>query len=333
MAFTDAAACLRAARLRSRAELGGHPRSVARIVSGLLRRGVDGPEVARVVARVNDALLRRLVTWREAELGPPPAPFAWIAWGSQGRMEQTLLTDQDNALVYADEGETSRAWYAALAERVNQDLVTAGFPECPGGHMAKHDHGPLSRFVRRAATCVEKPDAHDAEILLDRRRLAGRLPLAAIDAELARGAGASRLLHFLAIEALELSPPSPLVLSLRRGAEVDLKRHGLSPLVFLARCHGLEAGATSGTTLARLEAARRAGVLSADAHAEIAEAYRFLLGLQLRVQVRALEAGEPPSNRVRLDALAPPERAGLRSAFRVVKRWQTRAAYHYQTLG
>jgi CBS domain-containing protein len=248
-------------------------------------------------------------------------------------MEQTLLTDQDNALVYADDGERSREWYAALAERVNADLVAAGIPECPGGHMAKLDHGPLSRWIRRFAVCVDRPDPHDAEILLDRRRIAGPLSLAPLEGEIARGARAPLLLRSLAVEALELSPPAPLLLSLRRGGgEVDVKRHGISPIVFLARCHGLEAGATSGTTLARLAAARDAGLLSAEVHAAIAGAYRFLLGLQLRAQLRAIEAGEPPTNRIRLTALTSSERASLASAFRTVKRWQTRAAWHYQAV-
>ena len=70
----------------------------------LLGGGLDATVIAGFVARLNDALVHRIVRWAEAELGPAPAPWAWIAFGSEGRMEQTLLTDQDNALVYSDEG-------------------------------------------------------------------------------------------------------------------------------------------------------------------------------------------------------------------------------------
>src|SRR5512133_2505842 len=98
------------------------------MASGRLSARLDPVVIAQLVARLNDTLLRTAVRWAEAELGPAPAPWAWLALGSEGRMEQTLITDQDNALVFADEGLASRAWYEALAGRVVADLRAAGFP-------------------------------------------------------------------------------------------------------------------------------------------------------------------------------------------------------------
>jgi CBS domain-containing protein len=111
---------------------------------------------------------------------------------------------------------------------------------------------------------------------------------------------------------------------------VDLKRHGLSPVVFLARCYALEAGVAERNTLRRLLAAERAGRMEPDLRATVAEAYRFLLGLRMRRQLEQVVAGKEPSDEVALSALSPVERSRLKESLRAVKGWQDMAAYHYR---
>jgi CBS domain-containing protein len=111
---------------------------------------------------------------------------------------------------------------------------------------------------------------------------------------------------------------------------VDLKAHGISPVVFLARCSGLEAGAAARNTIERLESAVRSGHLAEDSSALVADAYRFLLGLRLRLQLRAVSAGEEPSNKVALSDLSALERTRLKEAFRAIRSWQQGAEYHYK---
>jgi CBS domain-containing protein len=111
---------------------------------------------------------------------------------------------------------------------------------------------------------------------------------------------------------------------------VDVKRLGLSAVVFLARCYGLEVGSRARGTLARLEAAARAGLMGEDAWVTVGQAYRFLLGLRLRHQLRAVADGRPPSDELDLAGLTAIERTRLKDAFRAIKRWQEKAAYHYQ---
>jgi CBS domain-containing protein len=111
---------------------------------------------------------------------------------------------------------------------------------------------------------------------------------------------------------------------------VDLKWQGISPVVFLGRCYGLEVGGTTRSTLDRLEAAHRAGLMGPEVWSSVSEAYRFLLGLRLRAQLRAIQAGEPPTNKVALGDLTGIERSRLKDSFRAIKAWQEKAAYHYQ---
>lgn len=115
-----------------RLELARYGEEVARLVAGLFQAGVPALEIGRVVAGLNDALIRRLLQEAERTLGPPPVPYAFFVFGSEGRKEQALLTDQDNALALAEEGH--EAYFQALAERVVEGLVAAGIPLPRGVH-------------------------------------------------------------------------------------------------------------------------------------------------------------------------------------------------------
>ena len=319
-------------RLASREALPGYGSRVSEMASSLLAGGLDATVIAGFVARLNDALLTRILRWAEAELGSPPAPYAWIAFGSEGRMEQTLLTDQDNALVHG--GDASCApYFAALAERANTDLEAAGFPKCPGGYMARHHHGPLPEWEARFQGWIDDPKPQallQAAIFFDFRRVHGGLDLAPLEAVLARAGKARVFLACMAKAALEFRPPPSLLMRLR-GEEVDLKLQGISPIVFLARPYALEVGSSSRNTLARLDAVVAAGLIGPDVRATLREAYRFLLGLRLREQARMLSEGKPAVNRVSLSALSSIERSRLKDSLRAIREWQDTAAYHFKT--
>ncbi len=321
----------RVERLAGRESLPGYGDKLAEMASALLAGGLDPSVIGGLVARLNDALVARLLAWAEADLGPPPAPYAWIALGSEGRMEQTLLTDQDNALVHADAGGEQPGWWQAFAERVNADLEAAGFPPCPHGHMARSDHATLSEWKRRFDECIDERRPHVAALLFDFRKVAGALDVAPLEAAMGRAARNAAFLRFLARAAVEHQPPASLGLRVKATARVDLKRHGLTPVVMLARCYGLEVGAPARATLDRLAAARKVGLVSEEALDGVSQGYRFLLGLRLRHQLRMLAEGKPPTSEVSLGDLTAIERSRLKDAFRAIKRWQEKAAYHYRT--
>jgi CBS domain-containing protein len=315
-------------RLAGRESLPGYARRVAEMASALLAGGLDADTIGGFVARLNDALVRRILAWAEAALGPAPAPFAWLVFGSEGRMEQTLVTDQDNALAYADAGEPHRSWYRALAERVNDDLELAGFPRCAGGRMARRWHQSASAWADEIGACVdERP--HAAGIFLDYRAVGGTLDASALDGALARARRHRLFVRQLAKSALDLSPPGTLLL--RQSSRVDLKREGISPVVYLARCYAIEVGTSARNTLERLDAALAGGLMGENVHAEVTEAYRFLRGLLLRAQLRAISDHRPVGSEVVLADLSPLERNRLKASFRAIRGWQEKAAYHYQT--
>jgi CBS domain-containing protein len=319
-------------RLASRSALPGYGTRLAEMAATLLAGGLDATVIAGFVARLNDALLGRVLRWAEAEFGPPPAPYAWIAFGSEGRMEQTLLTDQDNALVHGGTA-ADEPYFAALAERANADLIMAGYPPCPGDYMARKWHGPLDEWEARFNGWLDDPKPQAllwAAIFFDFRKVHGALDLAPLEAVLTRASKARVFLSCMAKAALEFRPPPSLFLRLH-GDEIDLKRQAISPIVFLVRPYALEVGTTARNTLERLDKAVEAGLMGADARATLREAYQFLLGLRLREQVRMIAGGTQPVNTISLSALSSIERSRLKDSLRHIREWQDKAAYYYRT--
>jgi CBS domain-containing protein len=325
----------RVERLAGRDQLPGYGSLVTEMTSALLSGGLDATVIAGFVARLNDALVHRILRWAEEELGPPPCRYAWVVSGSEGRMEQTLLTDQDNALIYDDSGKGSAAYFQRLAERVNQDLEAAGFPRCPGGYMAREWNGPLGEWVERFHGWVAEhgPKAlMQAAIYVDYRKVSGELDLAPLEAAVQRAGRDRVFVASLAKAALDAHPPASLLLRLRgEASEVNLKAQGITPIVYLARCYGMEVGSERRNTLERLDAAVRAGLMGPDVRALVGEAFRFLLGLRLRLQLRAVSEGKPVTNLVSMADLSAIERSRLKDSFRAIKDWQEKASFHYRT--
>jgi CBS domain-containing protein len=248
-------------------------------------------------------------------------------------VEQTLLTDQDNALVHADEAAGDAAWFQALAARAKDDLAAAGFPRCPRGYMAYRWVGPRAEWEARFSGWIAGPTPTalvDAGAFLDFRKVSGALELAPLERARAAARGAP-FLRALAKAALGFRPPPGIVLRLRgESSTLDLKAAGIAPMVLLARCYGLAAGSPARGTTERIEAAACARLIAAPAALELAETYRFLLAVRLRTQLAAIAEGRPPTDAVSLSALPGMQRSGLKEAFREIRAWQDRAADHFQ---
>jgi CBS domain-containing protein len=322
----------RVKRMSSRKGLAGHDTRVAEMIAALLAGGLDASVIAGFVARVNDALLDRILRWAEDDLGQPPAPYAWIAFGSEGRMEQTLLTDQDNALLYADEGAAHGEWFQRFADRVNADLEAAGFPPCSGGYMARHWHGPLSNWLERFNGWINVPSRQAllvASIFFDFRKVGGDLDLEPLHAVLAGAAQKQIFLRWLATDALDFRTPNLLALRFRgRASTVNLKRNGISPVVSLARCYALGQGIRARNTIDRLRTAARA---LSEQWEGVIEAYRFLLGIRVRYQLRLMAQAKPISNHVVLGELSTIERRRLRISLGAIRDWQVGALHYFGT--
>lgn len=308
------------------------------VVQRLVDQAAEAQDVTRVLTAVGDAVERRLIELAEAALGPPPTDYCWVTLGSRARREQALGGDQDHALILPDDAETSPevdAYLAALAAQVVAGLTACGYPPCPGGVMATSPHCRRTALAWRRSftTWMTTPDPEAVlagTIYLDMRPLHGATALCAdLRARVvARAPERPSFLAHLARQAVAHGPPIGFLRGLvvdRAGEHadtLDLKRRGIGPVVDVARVHALAAGQDAVGTRARLRAVTAAGRLDAGSEQDLTAALEVISQVRLRHQVRRLRAGQAPDSHVRPAELTPPERRGLRDAFRAVKHAQ-----------
>jgi CBS domain-containing protein len=331
-------------RAQTLGELRAYADQVAEAVGALLESRARVSDIGRMVAIANDALLARLLGDAEAALGPPPCPYAWLVLGSEGRYEQTLRTDQDNALIYADNPAAgAEDYFARLADRVVEQLVACGFPRCPGEIMATNPHWrqPARAWRSYFHHWVTVPDEEAllrVAIFFDYRSVYGALDAdAALRPVIAQARGQRVFLGRLARAALRQPAPLGLLRRIvleRRGDQhdlLDLKLRGTAMIVDLARLFALEAGCAATNTLARLRDSAGRASLSAETAQSLMAAFELIGLLRLRHQHRQIQRGERPTNLVAVARLDPQERRDLKEALRAVERAQRDVEMVFQT--
>jgi CBS domain-containing protein len=319
--------------------LAAYAAEVTAAATRLVAAGTPAGDVTRFISGAHDALYVRAVRDAEAALGPPPCPYALLVLGSGARWESTLQTDQDHALVLADDPPpTAGAWFAALAERLAATLEDCGLPRCPGQVMATNParRVPLAVWQDQFSRWIEQPDEEalrGAAVYLDFRQLCGELdaetPLRRV---VSRAAGSGAFLGRLAAAALRRRPPLGFLHQLRgeHRDRIDLKIEGTAPIVDLARLLALEARRPETTTVARLQAAVASGT-GGSAAADLVAAFAYLQELRLRHQADQVAAGAAPDNTVALGELSALQRRWLKDAAHVVQTCQQSVRIRFRT--
>jgi CBS domain-containing protein len=317
---------------------------VTALVGHLVAQGGSTYDIGQLVAELNDRTVARvlgLATAALAEAGeePPEVPYCWLAFGSEARREQTLRTDQDNGLVYADapadRGPAAAAYYAKLAELVIQGLIGVGFPPCPGGSMASNPAWCQPRSVwesyfRQWIQEASPDQVLNACIYFDLRPIVGAHELAvSLTDVIHREAPARRVfLGLLARDIVERRPSLTMLghISVRRSGPrrgtVDLKGGGGLQLVGAARLAALELSLSETNTVERFSASGARGLYSPAETTEINEAYQLLMRLRLQHQLEQLSQSQAPDNDVDPDRLSHGDGLLLREALKTVMRVQ-----------
>ena len=301
----------------------------------LVQSGATAFHLGQAITAVIDALTRRLLKLGEAQLGLPPVSYAWLACGSQGRREQTVHTDQDNALIHVDSSDASvDEYFRNLAEFVTDGLNACGLPHCPGGVSPRNSdwRRSVSGWRRELARVTRAPDAKGAMLAahyFDLRVVHGDATLFDPLRSESLASGASRpFINQMVSNALRHSPPLGFFrqLVLVRGGEqadtLDMKKQGLLLVSSLAQVYALLARLSGMHTLERLRGAVQAGVLTRDAGANLCDAYETLASLRNRHQVQQIKSGLRPDNHIPPKSLSALERGHLKDAFSVIATMQ-----------
>ncbi len=316
----------------------GKVREVAR---GMVARGEGAEQVCEWIAILNDLIVQAAIDLAELESDLPLVRWCWLGFGSEGRLEQTLDTDQDNGLLFLPEDkadtEALRARFLPFAQKVNALLDQCGFPLCKGGVMAGNPAWCLSLAEWRGQfaswMCSASPvDLLNATIFFDLRALCGDASLAAALQEWLLGAAGDNplFLRFMAANSLQAGPPLGRIRDFvvdRESGLLDLKRDGSRLFVDVARIHALALGVTDTSTAGRLRAAAAALGWPAREVDACTEAFAFIQQLRLR---RQLAGGQEAANSISPDALNELERAFLKESFRQARKLQQKLQLRYQ---
>jgi len=309
-------------------------RELARLLAG---QGVGAKTLTGLIAHLNDLLTERLVQLHATALGLDLGQAAWLAFGSEGRGEQTLATDQDNGIVFASEQpDQDRPRWLALGAAVCDSLNEAGFPLCRGGVMARNPDCCRSVQEWREAflTWLNQGTPEDllrVSIFFDARPVAGQAAWAEPLRALARGPASARFLRLMAENALRWKPPlswrGALDPEARHGVlGLDLKANGTALFVEAARLMALAQGIDAVGTRERLLAAGEALGVGEQERQGWAAAFEFLQGLRLQGQLAPGDETASPEgpNWVPIDRLNDLDRRTLRVSLRVAQRLQQR---------
>lgn len=326
-----------AATADSVAELAAVTARIPRLLAQLVGAHNAHEVVTRLITDIADTVTRRLLTLAEAELGPAPVAWCWLACGSQGRQEQTGVSDQDNCLIVADEaGAADMEWFARLARFVSDGLDACGYVHCPGDMMATNPRWcqPLHVWREYFAGWVATPDPTAqmlASVMFDLRPIGGEPALfrALQEDTLEMAAKNSIFVAHMVQNSLKHAPPLGLLrgfATIRSGEHknhIDLKHNGVVPVTDLGRVYALIGRIAAVNTRARLEGAAEAGVISPSGARDLIEAYDLIARTRLEHQARQVRAGEKPDNFLALSDLSDFERSHLRDAFVVVRTMQS----------
>jgi CBS domain-containing protein len=272
----------------------------------------------------------------------------WLAFGSQGRCEQTPATDQDNAILFDDEAEPEprRRAVLPLALQVNRALDRCGFALCRGNVMASNPDWCLSHseWQERFSSWIDRPEPQallNAAIFFDFRAVGARHPLVGrLRGWLAAYAhGNERFLLLMVFNALRNQPPLGLLRDfvLSRGGDhphtLDLKVNGVQPFVEAARILGLAAGVEPTATVQRLLEAGRARSIPQREIAAWCEAFEAIQQLRLRLNAKQLAQGAAIHNDLDPYTLNDSDRKRLKDALRQARNLQNRLTSDFSLSG
>lgn len=300
--------------------------------------------IGNAMSHIGTAFVKRLLQLGEEKFGPAPVPYCFVALGSQAREEQTINTDQDNALILSDkyDKELHGDYFENLSNWVCQSLDTCGYTLCTGDIMASNPRWrqPLSVWKDYFSDWIQKPKAEALlrlSIFFDLRGIYGDKTLAKqlnqhIREEARQHSG---FLTFMARNANQRKPPLGFFRQFvldgegKQSRTFNLKERGIAPIIDIVRVHALACGSNKLNTLERIEDIEAAGLLPDGRAKDLALALEMIGMVRIKNQKDQIEAGEQPNNHVNPENLSSFEKRHLRDAFNIVTRQQEFIKFRY----
>ncbi|MCX7771079.1 MAG: DUF294 nucleotidyltransferase-like domain-containing protein [Proteobacteria bacterium] len=307
-------------------------------INFLLSSGIKTIEIIRFISHIHDAVTKKCIELViKDNYFDLPAGFSFLALGSEGRKEQTLKTDQDNAIVYLDSLDSNDVVkIKQFSEKLISALIYIGIPECPGGIMAKNEawRRSLSEWKRVLYQWISTPTPENIlnySMFSDLRTIYGDESYERILKDHIKKLVAenSLFLAHMAKNVMRFPPPIGFFGNIKTEKEgkykgkLDIKKSIIFPITEGVKILSLEAGITDGSTLDRIRSLLSMNLVPEGDLLEVETSFIFAVNLRLRSQLKELESGEEPSNYVDIKKLNHIEMDRLKIALSVVKTLQS----------
>lgn len=315
------------------------------LVVFLSRNGVRTRDLVQMISLINDQIVERLIgLLRQGRFVDMGKKSSFLVLGSEGRREQTLKTDQDNAMIISDAASSDeRADIEAFSHILIDGLIEIGVPECPGGIMARNEfwRRSSSGWKETIETWVRVPSSQNIlnfSMFSDMRAVCGDRNLAEeLKQHVVHVAGENSLfLAKMAQNVCHFHPPLGMfgrILTEKSGhysGRLDLKKAGIFALTEGIKIMALSAGMLGGSTYERLVFLEEKGLLSREQANDIEASFNLLTFLRLRGQVNSVAAGREVSNYISPNSLDRVEKGRLKLSLEVVKTFQGILRSHFQ---
>ncbi len=304
--------------------------------------------IFEMITLINDALIQRLIWISQRKMEEegwkaPEIKFVWISLGSEGRKEQALRTDQDNAILFEDppkgyEGQ-AREYFLELGRRVTKGLNECGFAYCKGEVMASNPKwcASLSEWKENFRSWIESPTPkavmHFA-IFFDLRGVCGEVSIVGVLEDWIQEliCKNSSFLRFLALNAVSSTPP----LGIFRGFAVerhgehkdsfDIKARGIVPIVDSARVLSLEMGIRAKNTIERWKALAERAPERKEEFNELSVTFEILSRIRMKNYLKNPSYG----NYLNPNSLSKIDKETMKNAFEIIREMQRKIEVHFR---
>lgn len=321
-------------------------RQVPQLIQTLINTGAKAQNITRFLTTVSEGILKKIIGFALDEMGPPPAKFVFMVLGSEGRKEQTLKTDQDNAIIIEDVPASSREevmkYFLAFGEKVCNWLNEAGYDFCKGGIMAQNPQWcqPLARWKKYFSEWIHTaaPEALlQASIFFDFRGAYGDMDLIG---ELRKHLFASLdgwpgFFRHLTENALYFTPPigffrNFLVESKGEHRDTFNIKAAMQPVVDYARIYALQYNIEETNTFERINQLLSLEKISSQEHKELETAYSYLMQQRFVTQVKtAMDQNGQPDNYINPKHLSRIEQTMLKEIFKRIEKFQGKLGFDF----
>ncbi len=315
------------------------------VVKALVDSGARSQIISHIITSIFEEITRKLMSFAIDELGQPPVEFAFLALGSAGREEQTLISDQDNAIVYSDvsagDEKEVHQYFHALGTKICDWLNDCGYVYCEGDAMAKNPKWcqPLSvwkKYFHSWITNSDQQDLIDLSIFFDFRTIYGENKFAdQLRKHLFKSAdGQAGFFQHLAKNSLLHKPPVGLLGKIvveSRGEHqetFDIKAATM-PISDFSRIYALKNRLNNLNSLDRLDGLLKKGIINKTTNEEMKQAYNNLMQIRFRHQSDQIIKDKTADNHINPNSLTQIEQKTLKNIFSQILSIQKKLSYDF----